>query len=208
MHRERRNSEAAKALRARCASRAPEHNLGQFVVWRRPHAAEFLEFCLEHFDVAVFSSVRARNIRPLIDLLFGERKRELVFVWDQTSCEVFGSDPEKPDKPLFLKPFSRIVDEFGARYGDTRVLIVDDSPYKCLRNPPGTAIHPSPWDPTQEADAGLGEGAPLRRFLEALRGATDVPSFVLREAGELGEGGGVHGDILAQLDSHFGGLAV
>lgn len=202
IHREKVKSKGAADMKRRCGTQQWT-KVGMFVVWKRPYLEEFIEFCLEHFDVAVFSSVRPHNIAPLIDLVFGERKQELVFVWDQTKCTTFGRDPDNKMKPLFIKPLGLILEAFP-QYSADSVLIVDDSPYKCLRNPPNTAIHPIPWDPSQTDDGELLEGAALRRFLTKLSvDAGGVPALV--ESGEFGgmRSDAVHADILAQLDAHF-----
>lgn len=119
------------------------------------------------------------NVMRLVDMVFGpgQGKRACRFIWDQKRCKRAGKHPENRHKPLFLKPIAAILGECPEIPAD-QVLLIDDSPYKCVRNPPHTAIHPPTWDPDQADDAALGEGGQLRTFLEGLAAAANVPDYV------------------------------
>ena len=54
VHRERAQSKAVHQLRR--AGNPPTRKLGGFFAWERPSMRFFVEFCLENFDVAVWSS--------------------------------------------------------------------------------------------------------------------------------------------------------
>jgi len=85
---------------------------GKFYTWKRPHLDSFIEYCFNNFTVAVWSSALGHNVNDLVDFVFGDRKSELLFVWDQKHCDaVVLPDPVQPilyQKPLFKKPLAKV----------------------------------------------------------------------------------------------------
>jgi len=178
-----------KAAKGPRLCRAPDDKVGAFQVWDRPHLRPFVAFCLERFEVAVFSSAKMHNVRGLVKHVFGpDFEARLAFVWDQDRCEVAAErHPDNPHKPVFLKCLAAVECEWPGRFGPDGVLLVDDDAYKARKNPPHTAIHPPAWTPPpagsrrgrgkgggggdgdgdSDGDA-LGEGGVLRTFLEGL----------------------------------------
>jgi hypothetical protein len=151
-------------------------------VFLRPHARSFVDFALQRFRVAVWSSAQARNLTPLVDFVFGERSRQLAFTWAQDKCGRDGSvqlsgRKAGHSKPKFLKELQRVYDAGLGEPAGT--LLIDDDAYKAARNAPHTALHPAAYTVAQRAtDNALAEGGALRGFLERLADAPSVPDFV------------------------------
>lgn len=125
---------------------------GKFYTWKRPHLNAFLDHCFKHYTVAVWSSAQGQNVSDLVDFVFGEeRKRELLFVWDQTKCETIETGKEKP---LFKKPLSRVWAEYP-KYNSSNTFIMDDSKDKMLGNPENTWMQVKPWIVSDTEDVEL-----------------------------------------------------
>uniref|UniRef100_A0A1D1ZET1 Mitochondrial import inner membrane translocase subunit TIM50 n=1 Tax=Anthurium amnicola TaxID=1678845 RepID=A0A1D1ZET1_9ARAE len=170
-------------------SRRPDAIMGRKYVFKRPFCREFLGFCFENFDVAIWSSATRRNVEGVIKCIMGVFADRLIFIWDQANCTDSGFKTlEKNDKPLFLKELEKLwgkdakyhlPQRYRGRYSSSNTLLIDDSPYKALLNPPHTAIFPQPYKVEHTDDASLGPGGELRVFLEGLAARdVDVPSYV------------------------------
>jgi len=162
----------------------PDGKVGRFFVYRRPFCDEFLEFCFENFVVGIWSSAQQHNVDRLVDFIFGDLKKKLLFSWHQIDCTDTGlKTPENTRKPLFLKELSKLWNKVRpdlpweeGEYGPCNTLLIDDSPYKALRNPPHTAVFPYPYKVTNELDDIL--GGDLRKYLEGLLAASNVQQYV------------------------------
>jgi hypothetical protein len=53
--------------------------------FKRPHLEEFLEYCTQHFEIAVWSSCLEKNIDISI---FGKFVDRLMFVWSSKQCTI------------------------------------------------------------------------------------------------------------------------
>lgn len=162
----------------------PDGRVGRFFVYRRPFCDEFLEFCFENFVVGIWSSAQQHNVDRLVDFIFGDWKKKLLFSWHQIDCTDTGlKTPENSRKPLFLKELSKLWNKVRpelpweeGEYGPCNTLLIDDSPYKALRNPPHTAIFPYPYKVTNELDDIL--GGDLRKYLQGLLASSNVQQYV------------------------------
>lgn len=162
----------------------PDGKVGRFFVYRRPFCDEFLEFCFENFVVGIWSSAQKHNVDSLVDFIFGDLKKKLLFSWHQIDCTDTGlKTPENTRKPLFLKELSKLWSKAKpdlpweeGEYGPCNTLLIDDSPYKALRNPAHTAVFPYPYKVTNELDDIL--GGDLRKYLEGLSAASNVQQYV------------------------------
>lgn len=105
--------------------------LGEHYTWKRPELEAFIEYCLDNFDVAVWSSAWRKNVDLLVDYVFKDRRSELVFEWDQEHCNAVDVGE---DKPLFEKNLLRVWDTF-TRYSPSNTIILDDSDQKMRNNP-------------------------------------------------------------------------
>ncbi|CAF0805684.1 unnamed protein product [Adineta steineri] len=134
--------------------------IGNFAVWFRPNVKEFLDWLMEHFHVAIWSSVLKFNIDPIVKyILPDEHERDrLLFWWDQQNCHVeddpTATDPKKARS--FYKRLSSVWEtvDINERWlmnqpknTDLRdhTLLIDDNKLKVRDNPQYTAIHPRSW---------------------------------------------------------------
>jgi hypothetical protein len=82
---------------------------GGCAVYYRPHMREFIEWCFTRFTVGVWTSAKARNVASVLDEVFGARRWDLHFEWDQSACTVAGLyHPDSASKPIFLKELSHL----------------------------------------------------------------------------------------------------
>lgn len=147
----------------RLLDREPDHLVGPYFVYHRPHLHEFLINTAEHFDLAVWSSSSTDYANAIVHLAFPSQV-ELRFVWGRDRC-VLRYDGEK-QTTYYVKDL-RKVERHG--YDLQRVLIVDDTPQKCERNY-GNAVYVPEFfgDPN---DTIL---QPLAAYLVTLANATNV----------------------------------
>lgn len=148
----------------------PNCQVGPYFVYRRPHLAEFLLACQQHFDLAVWSSSSADYLDAVISALFPQ-KIELRFVWSRGRC-VQRFDPEWHTY-YFVKDLKKVKRK---GYDLDRVLIVDDTPQKIERNF-GNAIYVKPY--FGESDDR--ELLRLQPFLESLRLVPNVRQIEKRD---------------------------
>lgn len=170
---------------------SPDARVGNFFVYKRPFCGEFLQFCLENFVVGIWSSAREYNVNNLVNYVFGDTKEKLAFSWHQSDCTDVGlKAPDNQFKPLFLKELSKLWGKVKGDlpwsigdYGPFNTLLVDDTPYKAILNPPNTGIFPRSYTAQDYGDDFLG-GA-LRNYLEGIRDAASVQVYV--ESNPFGE---------------------
>jgi len=142
----------------------------------RPHLEKLIDTMWNHYprlNVAVWSSMMAKNLNPLVKLAFGERADGLAFVWDQEWCTKLSV--RGMSKPLLRKDLEWLESSPFAFYAPANVLLVDDDPVKCTENPKGTALHPATFDGTPDDE--LWYVAEYLDFLAKSDCAT-VPEFV------------------------------
>lgn len=164
----------------------PDMVIAMKAVFKRPFCDDFLEFCFERFDVGVWSSRTKKNVDRVVDFLMFNTKQRLRFCWDQAHCTETGYKTiENRDKPLVLKELKKLWEkqEPGLPwdkgfYNETNTVLLDDSPYKALRNPPYTAIFPYAYKFRDAKDRSLGPDGDLRVYLERLAAADDVQKFI------------------------------
>jgi len=108
--------------------REPEHRVGPYFVYHRPHLHAFLLNLAEHFDLAVWSSSSPDYAHAIVQTVFPSQL-DLKFVWGRDRC-VRRYDGER-QTTYYVKDLRKV-----ARHGYDlhRVLIVDDTPQKCERN--------------------------------------------------------------------------
>ncbi|PKA65881.1 hypothetical protein AXF42_Ash010290 [Apostasia shenzhenica] len=163
-----------------------EKKVGGKPIFKRPFCDDFLKFCFENFDIGIWSSRRKYNVESAVDYLMGEFKHNLLFCWDESRCTRTGVRTlENHHKPLVLKELKKLWNKEESdlpwkkgEYSPSNTLLVDDSPYKALCNPPHTAIFPRPYHFNDHGDNSLGPDGELRLYLEKLAIADDVQHFV------------------------------
>lgn len=155
---------------------------GAFYAWKRPHLDSFLDFCFENFDVACWSSVMAHNIDILSNWVFNGRKR--AFTWHQDKCNVQKPHPDptvKKKKPLFKKPLQKVWDSHP-QYNESNTLLIDDTVWKAMDNPPHLLYSPKEWTVFCTDPAIVNALAPdgeVRKFLQRLAASNQpVAEFI------------------------------
>ncbi|GLT64365.1 hypothetical protein SLA2020_368650 [Shorea laevis] len=154
---------------------------GSYKVYKRPFCEDFMKFCLERFEVGIWSSAREWYLNSALDCITRGLRSKLLFAWDQDYCTNtgFGTLEEK-NKPIFLKELKQVWGRnwHTGRYSELNTLLIDDKPYKALLNPPHTAIFPTEYKANIVGDDALGPNGELRLYLAGLADADDVPTYV------------------------------
>ncbi|KAL0410040.1 UNVERIFIED_CONTAM: hypothetical protein Slati_3593700 [Sesamum latifolium] len=154
---------------------------GKFLVFKRPFCTEFLKFCFERFEVGLWSSAMNHNIGAVLSEITGGTGSKFLFVWGQEECTDSGFGClHKEQKPLFLKELKYLWEKkyYKGKYSASNTLFINHEPHTCLINPPNTAIFPHPYNKHDHNDTFLGPNGELRKFLDGLSDAKDVPSYV------------------------------
>lgn len=119
-----------------------------YKVYKRPFLEEFLTGLAGNFDVAVWSSASDDYVALVVKEIFPS-DYPLRFVWGRSRC-TYKPDYRLLDEFGFHDPFSHYdyvkrldkVRRFG--YSKERMLIIDDTPRKCIHNY-GNAIYPAEY---------------------------------------------------------------
>jgi len=106
----------------------PDYNSLAYAVYKRPGVDEFLKAVSEHYLLAVWSSGGKFYVEPTVQQLLPEGI-QLEFVWSGDRCTKF-LDPEWRTT-RDLKDLKKVKRK---GYNLNRMLIVENSPYKCKRN--------------------------------------------------------------------------
>ncbi|KAE9590879.1 hypothetical protein Lal_00023351 [Lupinus albus] len=162
-------------------SRSPDAVYRNFKVFRRPYVEEFMKFCLERFELGIWSSAIEHNVDDALNCSIGSSTKKLLFVWDQNQCLDSGfKSLENANKPLFFKELKKIWDQIkkGGPFSASNTLLIDDKPNKAFLNTPHTGIFPEPWKVQDKDDKTLDPKGELCLFLEGLANANDVTSYV------------------------------
>eukprot|EP01062_Namystynia_karyoxenos_P046795 TRINITY_DN35161_c0_g1_i2.p1 TRINITY_DN35161_c0_g1~~TRINITY_DN35161_c0_g1_i2.p1 ORF type:complete len:323 (+),score=58.77 TRINITY_DN35161_c0_g1_i2:82-969(+) len=150
--------------------RPPDARLGAFNVWHRPHSVQFFGWCLDHFDVVVWSSATERNVGLLLGCLPREYVARCLRVWHQRHCTTVphpSPPPNKPDKPLHKKELRFLWADLAGLHGPDSTLLVDDDELKAQDNPPHCGVHPEQWLPGGDGELDLTPSGLLRSYLHA-----------------------------------------
>ncbi|CAF1284586.1 unnamed protein product [Adineta ricciae] len=104
---------------------------GSILVWKRPDIDEFLEWCLEQYDVGVWSASGSEYVHAVVDHIFPEHLRsKLKFIWTSSRCtrryhqrslDVYGV-------PFTIKKLRKLWRRKTNSYNRRNTLILDDSP--------------------------------------------------------------------------------
>lgn len=143
---------------------APEaFKVGPYYAHLRPHLQSFIEFCLDRFNVAVWTSSSADYATAVTTQIFGSLER-LEFVWSRSRCTSrYDGDAHEQYWVKDLKKVRRLG------YALERVIIVDDTAQKHERNY-GNLVRVRPFEGQPDDD----ELFHLARYLESLADVDDV----------------------------------
>lgn len=180
------NGLLADILRPAPKDHAADIKIAGRAVFRRPFYIDFLKFCFEMFDVGLWSSRSKKIMDGIVYYLMGDMREKLLFCWDISYCtETAFKTLENRHKPLVLKELRKIWEKHDqtlpfdvGNYNETNTVLVDDSPYKALLNPPHTAIFPHSYTFHDMGDNSLGAGGELRVYLEKLAAAEDTQKYI------------------------------
>ncbi|ESQ30726.1 hypothetical protein EUTSA_v10012375mg [Eutrema salsugineum] len=147
------------------------------IMIRRPFCKDFLRFCFEKFEVGIWSSRKKANVEDICTHLLEDFKGKLLFCWDMDKCtKTEASCLDNKNKKVVFKDLSLIWKK--GDYSKSNTVLLDDSPYKALLNPPHTAIFPSTYNHGNENDTSLGDDGDLRLYLKKLVEAENVQEFI------------------------------
>lgn len=108
--------------------RPPDHVIGAYSIYRRPHLEAFMEAVFDAFEhVGVWTASTLPYAEPVLDT-FVDRSR-LAFVWGRERC-TYHYDTDTYEAVL-LKPLQKLR---RVGYRREHVLYVDDSPEKIQRS--------------------------------------------------------------------------
>ncbi|GAV83928.1 NIF domain-containing protein [Cephalotus follicularis] len=163
-----------------------DKTIARRAIFKRPFCLEFLRFCFERFGVGVWSSRTKKNVDRVINYLMGDMRCKLLFCWDQSHCTASKIGTlENKHKPIVFKELHRVWEKCEPNlpwekgyYNKSNTLLLDDSPYKALLNPPHTAVFPYSYKYQDRRDNSLGDGGDLRFYLEGLYIAENVQKYV------------------------------
>ena len=105
--------------------READAKLGNFYVWKRPHADAFVRWLARKgVRVGFWSTAMEHNVVMLIAWLLPNAKdrAKISFVWDGRMCKDTGRrDPKNPRKPLVLKELKKFWHSSATEDSKTRV---------------------------------------------------------------------------------------
>lgn len=151
-------------------------------VYARPHLKEFLKLLQPHFLLAIWSSGSDDYVELMVEKML-PRDLPLEFVWGRGHCtsrsnvELYNQGYAKAALEMeghyhFIKPLKKLKRK---GYSLDRILMVDDSPYKCRDNY-GNAIYVSPFIGNNKDD----ELSLLVPYLLSLKTADNVRNIEKR----------------------------
>lgn len=154
-------------------------------IFKRPFLDDFLEFCFERFDVAIWSSRTRKILDPVVDYLLRDLKKKLLFLWDLSHCTSSSARSlENRHKFIVFKKLWKIWEENGSvtskngYYNELNTLLLDDSPYKALLNPKHTGIFPLSYSYKDTNDNSLSPDGDLRVYLEGVAATENIKTYV------------------------------
>lgn len=115
-----------------------DFTVGQYSVYKRPYLKEFIEFCFENFDVAVWTSSTQNYAVEIVEELFPSLDL-LKFFYTRLRCTI------RYDEELQETYFEKMMSKIRRRKFDlTKVIVIDDSPEK-WRNSYGNLVRVKPF---------------------------------------------------------------
>ncbi|CAN7137767.1 unnamed protein product [Brassica rapa subsp. narinosa] len=173
----------------------------EYAMYKRPFAGEFMKFCLERFEVGIWSSANElvisflnfistyfdlifhgfdcrSNVDIILNIVLEDLKNKLLFVWDQKQSTNIGLKTlENSDKPMFFKDLSKVFQKFK-EFSASNTFLIDNEPYKALINPDNPGVFPLPYDPTDKNDDFLDPEGEFCSYLDDLANASDVQAYI------------------------------
>jgi RNA polymerase II subunit A small phosphatase-like protein len=135
-----------------------------YYVYKRPNLKTFLDFCFEHFDVAVWTAASKSYAEEVVPLIFGDKTSKLKFIFSGERCvKKFNPFSEYETTGFKIKDLKKVWKRrfHGKRYSRFKTLIIDDTKTTFIRNY-GNAINVIEW-------SGSLEDMELLRLIEYLK---------------------------------------
>jgi hypothetical protein len=170
---------------------------------KRPGADAFVDFCLEHFAVGVWSCGQLKNMELW---LFGGRAERLAFAWHQEHATNKYPRTSAVDakKPLFVKELNGIFRQYPC-WGPHNTLLLDDHLEKFEDNPPHTCVLVPAFEWSRaEADRQLGQQSSAAAAAAA---AAVAPATAAAADGTLLPGGKLATALREVATAYAGGVA-
>uniref|UniRef100_A0A9I9EDX4 Mitochondrial import inner membrane translocase subunit TIM50 n=1 Tax=Cucumis melo TaxID=3656 RepID=A0A9I9EDX4_CUCME len=142
--------------------------------------ADFMKFCFERFEIGIWSSRNSIGIKSCSSVMNYIKQ-------DLSHCAASKFKTlENKHKCLVFKQLRRLWEKQDpnlpwkeGEYNESNTLLLDDSPYKSLLNPPHSAVFPYSYTfLDEEKDTSLGTCGDLRIYLEGLAEAENVQKYV------------------------------
>lgn len=124
-------------------SRVGDYKFNEYHIYRRPHLDKLISYCIDNFDVGIWSSAGDDYVSFVSEQLFKD-KAQLKFAWGGARC-IHRSSGISNIKDL------RKLRRFG--YWPYQILMIDDSLEKVCRQPK-SLVKVEPYDGSLE-DNGL-----------------------------------------------------
>ncbi|MDX8392401.1 MAG: HAD family hydrolase [Mariprofundaceae bacterium] len=134
-----------------------------YFVYKRPHVDAFIDFCRQHFSLAVWTSSSDDYAAAIVKELFGNRDN-LAFLWHRQQC-ITRFAPETGEY-LFIKDLKKLKRK---GFSLDHVIALDDSPEKLQRNY-GNLLRISPFFDDKSDDE-------LQRIMPFLLTLKDAPNI-------------------------------
>lgn len=112
--------------------------VGQYYVYKRPFLQEFIQFCLENFDVAVWTTSTSNYAAEIVANVF-PNPSDLKFLWSRLRCTISFDEEERGN---FYEKKMKKVRSRG--YELKKVIVVDDTP-QVWRNSYGNLVQVKPF---------------------------------------------------------------
>ncbi len=160
-------------------AREADFRVFDYHVYRRPHLEPFLRRCAEDFRLAVWSSASDDYVAEVVKRIFPP-ELTLEFVWGRSRCTL-ALDSARVQEEGFMDPsshfsYAKKLHKLKRRgYRLERMLIVDDTPRKCIHNY-GNAIYVHEYEGQEDDD----ELIHLGRYLSTLKDAVNVRTLEKR----------------------------
>ncbi len=138
-------------------SRPADFSVFSYFIYKRPNVDSFLSNLVSRYKVAVWTSSGNLYAEGVIKAIFPDPSL-LAFVWDSRRC-TRAYDPEY----MFGHPIKDLKKVFRMGYKMERVVMIDDSPEKIIRQY-GNFLRVNPW----KGDLEDRELLLLLRYLEIL----------------------------------------
>ena len=125
--------------------RPGDFEIDEYTLYKRPYVHEFIEFCRQHFRVAVWTSSSESYAQEVVKTLFGG-SYPLEFVWARKRCT------QKLDPEDYSYVWLKNLDKVRRRgYALEHTLIVDDTPEKLQRHY-GNLVRVRPFEGDESDD--------------------------------------------------------